>query len=239
MIEGVKVEDLRVLPDDRGYLMEMFRSDSPDFEKFGQVYMTVVYPGVVKAWHYHKKQIDKFVCVAGMAKVALYDPREGGRRPERDQHLRSWVAEAAPPHHPSRRLPRVHGRRAGAGVDHQHPHGGLQLREPRRIPPALGRPRDRLRLDGDERMKILVCGGSGFIGSNFIRRNYAREGSGSEPAEIVNLDKLTYAGNPDNLRTIEDHPRYQFVHGDICDADTVRRAAEEVDAIVNLRPRLT
>jgi dTDP-4-dehydrorhamnose 3,5-epimerase len=77
MIEGVKVEELRVIPDDRGYLMEMFRADSPDFEKFGQVYMTVVYPGVVKAWHYHKKQTDNFVCVAGMAKVALYDAREG------------------------------------------------------------------------------------------------------------------------------------------------------------------
>ena len=76
MIEGVKVEDLRVLPDDRGYLMEMFRSDSPDFQKFGQVYMTLVNPGVVKAWHYHKKQTDNFVCVRGMAKVALHDARE-------------------------------------------------------------------------------------------------------------------------------------------------------------------
>ena len=77
MIEGVKVEELRVIPDERGYLMEMFRSDSPDFQKFGQVYMTVVYPGVVKAWHYHQKQTDNFVCVAGMAKVGLYDAREG------------------------------------------------------------------------------------------------------------------------------------------------------------------
>jgi dTDP-4-dehydrorhamnose 3,5-epimerase len=77
MIEGVKVEDLRVIPDDRGCLMEMLRSDSPDFQKFGQVYMTVVYPGVVKAWHYHKKQTDNFVCVSGMAKVALHDAREG------------------------------------------------------------------------------------------------------------------------------------------------------------------
>jgi dTDP-4-dehydrorhamnose 3,5-epimerase len=77
MIDGVKIEDLRVMPDDRGYLMEMFRSDSADFQKFGQLYMTVVYPGVVKAWHYHKKQTDNFVCVAGMAKVALHDAREG------------------------------------------------------------------------------------------------------------------------------------------------------------------
>jgi dTDP-glucose 4,6-dehydratase len=78
-------------------------------------------------------------------------------------------------------------------------------------------------------MKILVCGGSGFIGSNFIRRNFACP----EPAEIVNLDKLTYAGNPDNLRTVEADPRYTFVHGDICDAESVRAAAEGVDAIVN------
>jgi dTDP-4-dehydrorhamnose 3,5-epimerase len=77
MIDGVKLEELKVIPDDRGYLMEMFRSDSPDFERFGQVYLTVVYPGVVKAWHYHKKQTDNFVCVAGMAKVALHDAREG------------------------------------------------------------------------------------------------------------------------------------------------------------------
>ena len=75
MIEGVKIEDLRVIPDDRGYLMEMFRSDSPDFQKFGQVYMTTGYPGVVKAWHYHKKQTDHFVCVRGMMKVVLYDSR--------------------------------------------------------------------------------------------------------------------------------------------------------------------
>jgi dTDP-4-dehydrorhamnose 3,5-epimerase len=76
MIDGVKIEDLRVIPDQRGYLMEMFRSDSPDFEKFGQVYMTVVYPGVVKAWHCHQKQTDNFVCVAGVARVGLYDGRE-------------------------------------------------------------------------------------------------------------------------------------------------------------------
>lgn len=76
MIEGVKVEDLKVIPDDRGYLMEMLRADSPDFEKFGQAYLTVVYPGVVKAWHCHLQQTDNFVCVAGMAKIALYDARK-------------------------------------------------------------------------------------------------------------------------------------------------------------------
>jgi dTDP-4-dehydrorhamnose 3,5-epimerase len=77
MIDGVTVRKLRVIPDERGYLMEMLRSDWPEFEKLGQVYVTAVYPGVVKGWHYHKIQADHFVCVAGMAKVVLYDDREG------------------------------------------------------------------------------------------------------------------------------------------------------------------
>ena len=77
MIDGVKVKELKVTPDERGMLMEMFRSDDPDFVKFGQCYVTMVYPGVVKAWHYHKLQTDHFVCVGGMAKVVLADTREG------------------------------------------------------------------------------------------------------------------------------------------------------------------
>ena len=78
-------------------------------------------------------------------------------------------------------------------------------------------------------MKLLVCGGAGFIGSNFIRRALAQPG----PVEIVNLDKLTYAGNPDNLRAVEADPRYTFVQGDIVDRAAVMRAAQGVDAIVN------
>ena len=77
MIQGVTTRTLRVIPDERGYLMEMLRSDWPEFDKFGQVYITAVYPGVVKGWHYHKIQTDHFICVAGMAKVVLYDGREG------------------------------------------------------------------------------------------------------------------------------------------------------------------
>lgn len=77
MIEGVKTRKLRVIPDERGYLMEMLRSDWEEYEKFGQVYVTAVYPGVVKGWHYHKIQTDHFICLQGMAKVVLYDGREG------------------------------------------------------------------------------------------------------------------------------------------------------------------
>jgi len=77
MIDGVKTRKLRLIPDERGYLMEMLRSDWEEFEKFGQVYVTAVYPGVVKGWHYHKIQTDHFICIHGMAKVVLYDGREG------------------------------------------------------------------------------------------------------------------------------------------------------------------
>jgi dTDP-glucose 4,6-dehydratase len=99
-------------------------------------------------------------------------------------------------------------------------------------------------------MRLLVSGGAGFIGSNFIRRmlalgSRATDGervsgipggtaeSDVSQLEIVNLDKLTYAGNPDNLRSVENDPRYRFVRGDICDREVVMRAAEGVDAIVN------
>lgn len=76
MIEGVKVKKLRLIPDERGHLMEILRSDWEEYEKFGQVYVTAAYPGVIKAWHYHTQQTDHFACVHGMAKVVLYDNRE-------------------------------------------------------------------------------------------------------------------------------------------------------------------
>lgn len=77
MIEGVKVKKLRVIPDDRGRLMEILRKDDDMFQEFGQVYMTTAYPGVVKAWHFHKKQADNFTCIKGRMRLGLYDPREG------------------------------------------------------------------------------------------------------------------------------------------------------------------
>jgi dTDP-4-dehydrorhamnose 3,5-epimerase len=75
MINDVKCKKLRVIPDERGRLMEILRNDDPDFMKFGQVYMTTNYPGVVKAWHYHKVQWDFVVCIKGMIKIVLYDNR--------------------------------------------------------------------------------------------------------------------------------------------------------------------
>ena len=75
MIDGVKIKKLKVIPDERGQLMEMLRADDEIFIRFGQVYMTTAYPGVVKAWHYHKKQVYNCVVVKGMMKVVLYDSR--------------------------------------------------------------------------------------------------------------------------------------------------------------------
>ncbi|MCX5902517.1 MAG: dTDP-4-dehydrorhamnose 3,5-epimerase family protein [Proteobacteria bacterium] len=75
MIDGVKTKKLKVIPDERGRLMEMLRSDDDLFIKFGQVYLTTAYPGVVKGWHYHRAQTDNMVVVKGMMKIVLYDAR--------------------------------------------------------------------------------------------------------------------------------------------------------------------
>jgi dTDP-4-dehydrorhamnose 3,5-epimerase len=77
-IHGVRARPLRIIPDERGWLMEILRADDPDlFLGFGQVYVTATYPGVVKAWHYHRAQTDNLACVAGMVKLALVDRRPG------------------------------------------------------------------------------------------------------------------------------------------------------------------
>ena len=80
-------------------------------------------------------------------------------------------------------------------------------------------------------MDILVTGGSGFIGSNFIRHILEKY----PDYRVINLDKLTYAGNPDNLKDVEDNPNYLFVRGDICDPDTVDKLMQEqqIDHIVH------
>ncbi len=82
-------------------------------------------------------------------------------------------------------------------------------------------------------MNVLVTGGCGFIGSNFIRQRLREKGS--PLARLVNLDKLTYAGNPANLADLAGDPRYAFVHGDIGDEALVDRlfAEHAIDAVVN------
>jgi dTDP-glucose 4,6-dehydratase len=80
-------------------------------------------------------------------------------------------------------------------------------------------------------MTMLVTGGAGFIGSNFIRHMLAEH----PDTRIVNLDALTYAGNPESLRDVADNPNYTFVKGDICDPDTVAAVFQNhpIDTVVH------
>ena len=76
---------------------------------------------------------------------------------------------------------------------------------------------------------LLVTGGAGFIGSNFIRYMLAKH----DDIRVINLDKLTYAGNLNNLKDIEEDSRYRFVKGDICDEGVVEKLVKESDVILN------
>ncbi len=78
--------------------------------------------------------------------------------------------------------------------------------------------------------RYLVTGGAGFIGSNFVHYLLAKYGS---EVEIINIDKLTYAGNLDNLKDIAQAPNHRFVHGDICDARLVEELMPQADVVVN------
>lgn len=77
LIDGVRLQRLRPIPDERGRLMELFSADSPLFTGFAHCYVTTAYAGVVKAWHLHRQQIDNMAAIQGMVKLVLYDGREG------------------------------------------------------------------------------------------------------------------------------------------------------------------
>lgn len=75
MIHGVKIKPLRKICDERGMIMHMLRCDDPDFEKFGEIYFSTAYPGVIKGWHEHRKQTQNYAVIEGMVKLVLYDNR--------------------------------------------------------------------------------------------------------------------------------------------------------------------
>ncbi|MPZ48192.1 MAG: dTDP-4-dehydrorhamnose 3,5-epimerase [Dehalococcoidia bacterium] len=75
MIDGVEITPLRKIPDERGYVMQMLRADSPAFRGIGEVYFSAVYPSVVKGWHRHLTNTLSYTAIKGMVKVVLYDER--------------------------------------------------------------------------------------------------------------------------------------------------------------------
>ncbi|MGH9276429.1 MAG: dTDP-4-dehydrorhamnose 3,5-epimerase family protein [Acidimicrobiales bacterium] len=76
-IEGLTVTPLRRIPDERGAVFHMLREDSPGFERFGEIYFSTVYPGVVKGWHLHREMTLNYAVPIGMIKLVCYDDREG------------------------------------------------------------------------------------------------------------------------------------------------------------------
>lgn len=76
LIDGVQIKPLRQIPDERGRIMHMMRCDDSNFEKFGEIYFSVAYPGVIKAWHIHKEMTLNYAVVSGDVKLVLFDERD-------------------------------------------------------------------------------------------------------------------------------------------------------------------
>jgi dTDP-4-dehydrorhamnose 3,5-epimerase len=76
VIEDVKIFPLRQIPDERGKIMHMLKCTDPHFEKFGEIYFSVAYPGVIKGWHLHTKQTQFYAVISGMIKLVLFDERK-------------------------------------------------------------------------------------------------------------------------------------------------------------------
>jgi dTDP-4-dehydrorhamnose 3,5-epimerase len=76
-IDGMRVTPLRRIPDERGAVLHMLRADSEGFERFGEIYFSMVYPGAVKAWHLHQEMTLNYAVPVGMVKLVCYDDRDG------------------------------------------------------------------------------------------------------------------------------------------------------------------
>lgn len=91
MIHDVAIRPLRQIPDERGKVMHMLRRDDPWFQQFGEIYFSLVYPGVVKGWHLHTRMTLNYAVVSGRVKLVLYDDREGS--PTRGQLQEIFTGE--------------------------------------------------------------------------------------------------------------------------------------------------
>ncbi len=79
MIEGVEIVPLRRIQDERGMVMHMLKNTDPHFEKFGEIYFSVINPGVIKAWHLHSHMTINYAVVDGNIKLVVYDQRPGSK----------------------------------------------------------------------------------------------------------------------------------------------------------------
>lgn len=92
MIHGVAVTPLRQIPDERGKIMHMLRSDAPHFQQFGEIYFSGVYPGAIKAWHIHHKMVLNYAVVVGHIKMVLYDDRPDS--PTKGELMELFIGES-------------------------------------------------------------------------------------------------------------------------------------------------
>lgn len=91
MIDGVAVRPLQRIPDERGTVMHMLRADDPHFDRFGEIYFSRVYPGVVKGWHRHRRMTLNYAVVTGMIKLVLYDDRP--QSPTRAERMELFIGD--------------------------------------------------------------------------------------------------------------------------------------------------
>jgi dTDP-4-dehydrorhamnose 3,5-epimerase len=87
MIDGVRVDPLRQIRDERGAIFHMLRNDDPAFEKFGEIYFSLVHPGWIKGWHLHTKMTLNYAVPVGRVLIVLFDPREGSPTKGRVQEI--------------------------------------------------------------------------------------------------------------------------------------------------------
>ena len=91
MIDGVKIKPLKKIPDERGAVYHMLRNGDTEFKKFGEIYFSTAYPGVVKGWHLHKKMTLNYAVISGMVKLVLYDNREDS--PTKGEIMEIFIGE--------------------------------------------------------------------------------------------------------------------------------------------------
>ena len=75
-VKGIVIKQLKKIPDERGCIYRMLRCDDQNFEKFGEIYFSIVYPGIIKGWHLNRKKTLNYAVIQGMIKLVLYDDRE-------------------------------------------------------------------------------------------------------------------------------------------------------------------